>query len=142
MIISSVEMVMLSGFGNHCLAYKPDADIMRTTVVGDIQYQAPEMHSLCAQIWPYDAKASDVYALGVSLFKMLNVQPPFDVELYASDPIMFIMKQRNRDYQFNPQYESNITSRMKKLISLLLEPLPGIRITASTALVHEALVPE
>lgn len=141
-LFMSEEMVCLSGFINNCLAYKRDADIMRSTVVGEVMYQSPEMHAMCSQIWPYDAKASDMYAMGVSLFLMVNFDPPFDINLYSINHIYYILKQRNRDYHFNPKYESDIGAKLKSLIYLLLEPIPGERINASSALIHEALLPD
>ncbi|KAI2807861.1 hypothetical protein RDWZM_005316 [Blomia tropicalis] len=139
----SSERMILSGFTHCCLAYKRDIDIMRTTVFREnLQYQAPEMHPLCSQIWPYDAKSTDMYSMGVVLFQMVNRDPPFDVSVYNTNPVTYINNQRNREYTYKSAFSAFINSKFKHLIWLLLEPKPGVRITSSTALVHEALLPE
>ena len=142
LLVNSEEHVVLSGFIYNCLAYKPNVDIMRTTIFTSmIAYMAPEMHKICSQVWPYDAKAADMYALGVCLFQMVNLDKPFDEKLYSTDQVAYINKQRNREYAYHKQFAAYNNDKMKHLIWLLLEPKPGVRTTAKDALVHEALLP-
>lgn len=143
LLLASEEAVILSGFTHCCLAYKREVDIMRCTLyLSNIPYRSPEMQPICSEVWPYDAKAADMYALGVCLFQMVNLELPFDANLYTSDQVAYINKQRNRDYKFNPNYVAYYNDKMKHLIYMLLEPTPGSRIGSSTALLHEALLPE
>ena len=143
LLIASEEAIILSGFTYNCLAFRREADIMRSTVCNtNIEYRSPEMQPICSEVWPYDAKSSDMYALGVCLFMMVNRDPPFDIDLYSTDQVAYINKQRNRDYSFNPNYTQYTNGKIKHLIFLLLNPTSGMRINASTALLHEALLPE
>ena len=142
-LINSEEHIILSGFINNCLAYKRDVDIMRTTVFAkNLSYISPEMHSICSNVWPYDAKACDMYALGVCLYQMVNLSFPFDTKLFEKDQVAYINKQRNREYTYNKEFASHNNEKMKHLIYLLLDPRPGVRTTAKNALVHGALMPE
>lgn len=141
-LVRSNDCVILSGFYDHCLAFKFDSDIMRKTITNESNYQAPEMHLFSSQIWPYNAKSADMYALGVCLFQMLNFDPPFgqlNIDCNENNRVNYIIKQRQRQYQFNEQYDSGISKNMKDFISKLLEPRPGMRITANSALLHVAL---
>lgn len=137
------EHIVLSGFVYNCLAYRRDVDIMRTTVIAaNLAYRAPEAHSICSQVWPYDAKAGDMYAMGVCLFQMVNLTRPYDEKLFEKDQYAYIEKQRKRDYTFNSRFAAHCNEKVKHLIFLLLEPKPGVRTSAKGALVHAALLPE
>lgn len=86
-------------------------------------------------------QATDIYAMGISLFIMTNGRAPFDETLYERNQILYIKKQREREYQFNAQYNAHYNDLIEQLIYLLLEPKPGVRLTATDALAHKALLP-
>lgn len=132
--------VVLSGFGMNCQQYRQDYDIMRSTVVGESPYRAPEVQSMCARIWPYDARAADMYSLGVCLYRMLSMAYPFDQNLFETNQVAYIYRQRQLNYTFPSNSTAN--DKQKDLIKRLLDPTPGLRYTVQYALTHVALDPE
>jgi serine/threonine protein kinase len=81
---------------------------MGSLLCGVIDYMSPEMVGFTDNIC-YDAKALDIYALGVILFEMINFCKPF-VE-YMNELIInkvYIERQVNRDYKYKPEIDPNI----------------------------------
>lgn len=139
MLLESNDTAILCGFEFNCIASRRDHDIMRLTSIGNIEYMAPEMHSPCVKIWPYNAKSSDMYAMGVCLFRMVNYDPPFDASHYDANPMSYVYKQRTQDYRYRKGTVAR--GKTRHLIARLLDPMPGTRITAESALLHDALSP-
>ncbi|XP_018343670.1 PREDICTED: testis-specific serine/threonine-protein kinase 1-like isoform X2 [Trachymyrmex septentrionalis] len=96
---------MIDSHGKHVLS---------DTYCGSLSYAAPEI----LRGYPYNPKMSDVWALGVILYIMLNKSMPFDEEnlkrLYEL--------QIARKWKFRSKVISSLTDCVKKLVGNLLEP--------------------
>jgi serine/threonine protein kinase len=135
-LLNRENKALLSDFGFACLTQDRDKTrIMKGTYCGSAQYMAPELHSL-AEGNVYDAKAADVYSLGVCLFEMINFFLPFGQDFEVGNKNA-IKRQKNRDYKLKDTVERTISQSCKDLIHKLLEPDPKQRITAKQALEHE-----
>ena len=130
---------LLTDFGFSTLAAKKNNDIMRDTTCGHPAYMAPEVFAE-TKIWPYDAKAADMYSMGVCLFEMLNFDKPFDQNLAVTQPLQYVVKQRNREYRFHGPIDKTLSTHVKELLNQLLDPNPSTRITSDQALIHKGIV--
>ncbi|XP_041972688.1 testis-specific serine/threonine-protein kinase 1-like [Aricia agestis] len=92
------------------------------TFCGSVSYTAPEI----LQGEPYCPKPTDVWSLGVVLYVMLNQAMPFDGQRVRA----ILRAQIDRNWKFNPYFEFTISNRCKRMVTLMLEPNPRLRITA------------
>ena len=122
-LIDQNEKVMLSDFGFACKAIT-GAKLMKGTACGSPIYMAPEI-KLKKEGEVYDAKASDVYALGISLFQMVYFVYPFD----SSNEKTYALKQMKKQFKHITQNQ-NTSNPLRNLIDLMLDPNPKTRITA------------
>ncbi len=149
-VIDSNNKVMICGFDFPCISKFKFDKTMATLLCGVIDYMSPEMVGFRDGIC-YDAKALDIYSLGVILFEMINLSKPFGEyihELIANLPIdvsarlgdeHYIKRQFDRDYKYKPEIDRKISKAVKDLIHKLLEPNPELRITAKEVLSHRWL---
>lgn len=138
-LVTSNNDIILSGFGKQVSGFNFAYEVMRLTVFNDVVYQAPEMSNICTSVWPYNARFTDMWAIGVCLFMMINFDPPFTQALYDEDKLLFLQNQRNSVYNFNNSYCTEQNLSLRQLVKYFLEPLPAKRITASQALTHSSL---
>jgi calcium-dependent protein kinase len=90
------------------------------------------------EIFCFEAKASDVYSLGLILFEMIKFNRPFGENDSIYDR-QHLNRQLNLDYGYKPEINQNISETVKDLINKLLEPNPQKRITAKKVLSHRWL---
>jgi serine/threonine protein kinase len=86
----------------------------------------------------FDARASDLYSLGVILFEMIKFNRPFG-EIDSIYDRKHLNRQLNRDYEYKTDTNQKISETVKDLIYKLLEPNPQKRITAKKVLSHRWL---
>ena len=79
-------------------------------------------------------KPVDMWAMGVILYMLLGGYPPF----YQNDEDQRAMYRRilTGNYQFHPEYWSNISAEAKDLITGLLTVDPNVRLTVDQVLAH------
>jgi len=88
--------------------------VLSDTYCGSMSYAAPEI----LRGYPYNPKISDIWALGVILYILLNKAMPFD-----EDNIKRLYElQIARKWKFRSKVIGSLTDRVKKLVSSLLEP--------------------
>ncbi|GBP56934.1 hypothetical protein EVAR_33991_1 [Eumeta japonica] len=116
------------GFTRYCVDEEGEP-VLSETYCGSMSYAAPEI----LRGKPYSPKPTDLWSLGVVLFVMLNKSMPFDDtrmrKLYE--------QQIGRKYRFRARIASILSTESKNLIKYLLEPDPGLRLTASQVLSSE-----
>ena len=69
---------------------------------------SPEMKIREFERFCFDARASDVYSLGVILFEMINYNRPFG-EIDSIYDRQHLNRQLNRDYEYKPQINHKIS---------------------------------
>lgn len=138
-LLNSDSDALLTDFGFSTLSAKKHIDIMRDTTCGHPAYMAPEVFAE-TKIWPYDAKAADMYSMGVCLFEMLNFDKPFDQNRAVSQPLQYVIQQRNREYRLHGPIDKTLSVHIKELLNQLLDPNPSTRITSDQALIHKGIV--
>ncbi|KAJ6216968.1 hypothetical protein RDWZM_008125 [Blomia tropicalis] len=92
--------------------------MLRKTCCGTPGYMAPELFAT-KKLQEYDAKAVDIYAMGVSLFEMLNYSKPYP-DINDEDTIEKIA---NKDLR----YKVNLPNEIKDLIESMLQFYPCLR---------------
>ncbi|KAL1460912.1 hypothetical protein WDU94_012848 [Cyamophila willieti] len=101
--------------------FKSSKDLSMT-FCGTATYAAPEI----LKNIPYIARPSDIWSLGVVLYRVLNKKFPFgdlNTKIRA-----LIKRQENQEYTFSSQYDISIEA--KKLIKRMLTLAPARRPTA------------
>lgn len=127
-----------------CLRYILDAnskEVLSETYCGSLLYTAPEV----LRGIPYEPSKSDMWALGVLIFTMLNKCVPFDNRcgiqfctdrtfnfkqynsLFSNVTILY-QHQVKRRYKFRERICGSVTIEVKRLIRNLLEPIPKRRL--------------
>lgn len=137
-LIDSNDRVLLTDFNFSCIAISKYDYSIGFVNCGTPNYLGPELYPRIIQIprKPYDAKASDMYGLGVCLFFMINNSLPFGLNDTHPE---YINRQVNRDLKYSPQIEQNLSETVKDLIFKLLEPKPHKRILSKNVLSHSWL---
>lgn len=101
------------------------------TLCGTPGYMAPEV----LELYPAYDTQSDLWSVGCILFLLLGSYFPFDDEDTTESQIF--ERTRNGQYNFYPEFWSNVTKGAKDLVSMLLTVNPNKRISADAALGHE-----
>jgi serine/threonine protein kinase len=70
----------------------------------------------------FDAKASDIYCLGLILFEMINFGKPFGEYIPITGCFERVRRMVTRDFKYNSEIEQKISKGVKGLIYKLLEP--------------------
>ena len=125
---------LVCDFSFACISDKPDTRFvcMVDTVCGTTSYLAPEVHSLKSG-QKYDAKLSDVYALGISLYEMFVKTVPYVGKWKLGDDDL-VKRQIAKDYTYPKKIQ--VSAECRNLIDQLLEPSASNRITVNHALCH------
>ena len=97
------------------------------TQCGTPGYVAPEI----LEGVKYDERA-DMWSVGVILYILLGGYPPF----IENNQRELFRKIRKGEYEFHPEYWSNVSQEAKELISRLLTIDPNSRLSAKHALRH------
>lgn len=92
-------------------------------------YTSPEI----LQGIPYEPSKADVWALGVLIFTMLNKCVPFD----NSNVTILYQSQVKRKYKFRERICGMVSVEVKKLVRILLEPIPRKRPSINEVLEDE-----
>ena len=119
----------ISDFGFSCF-YNNSADKCQT-FCGSKAYASPEV----LQGIPYDPKLSDVWSLGIVLFTMLCGTQPFG----DGNVTTMVQKQLWRTYTFPMTTSGTISSKVRQLVHVILEPCVNMRPTVATILVSDWL---
>lgn len=140
-LLNSQYEPLISDFGFACnTSDKSVNHIMRETVCGSLSYMAPEVHKASKEN-PYDAKAADIYSMGVCLFEMINYDKPFDGDL--ADTLRGLAKliqlKLHRIYRYHKKIVPELSQEIKDLVDKLLEPDPENRVTAQEVCNDSAL---
>ena len=126
---------LLSDFGFACLTTgRSEDEIIKITVCGTPEYMAPEIRTP-----PYDAKKTDMFAMGVCIFEMINFHKPWNADRLTEENLVKTMLSRN--YKFHTAIEKRISDRVKDLINKLLEPNPARRLSAIQMMEHSWMDP-
>lgn len=114
-LLTSNYNVKLADFGfARCMIDSHGKRVLSDTYCGSLSYVAPEI----LRGYPYNPKISDIWSLGVILYILLNKAMPFD-----EDNIKRLYElQIARKWKFRTKVTGNLTDRVKKLVSSLLEP--------------------
>lgn len=94
--------------------------VLSKTFCGSLQYAAPEI----IKGTPYDPKVSDVWALGVVIFTMLNKSMPFDDDNAKS----LYNNQMKRKWRFRSKVVDKLSFECKDVVKRMLEPIAADRI--------------
>lgn len=113
------------GFSRFC-ADTSGKKAQSETYCGSAAYAAPEV--IAGD--PYDPTISDTWSLGIILFVILNGKMPFD----DSHLTRLILDQRNKRYSFLPELEEQLSPDVIAAVTVLLEPEPEKRWTATEVL--------
>jgi len=127
--VSGQPRVKIGDFGLAC-AVNPQT--LMTSAAGTLLYLAPEA------TWGYYTAASDVYALGVVLFKMLTGTYPFPMPEFARDlSTEQARSQLLRSRQVTPppasRYRLGLSARIDNCLSRMLHPDPAQRFSTANA---------
>jgi len=131
---------LLTDFDFSVQASSRSDDILRKTFCGHPAYMAPEVFRT-VNAWPYEARAADMYSMGVCLFEMLNYDKPYDASHALNNEGAYVLKQKNREYRFHEKVDKVLSKEIKDLIYRLLDPKGGSRITAQQTLIHKGIMP-
>uniref|UniRef100_A0A182W861 Protein kinase domain-containing protein n=1 Tax=Anopheles minimus TaxID=112268 RepID=A0A182W861_9DIPT len=131
-LLSANLNVKLSDFGfARYVAEKNRQPELSTTFCGSFDYSAPEL----LKGKPYNPKASDLWALGVVLYMLLNKSIPF-----KGKTRQVYEQQMARAWKFRSRVNDVLSPEVKTLVRSLLEPNPLIRWTIEEVLVCDWLI--
>uniref|UniRef100_A0A182MCU2 Protein kinase domain-containing protein n=1 Tax=Anopheles culicifacies TaxID=139723 RepID=A0A182MCU2_9DIPT len=131
-LLSANLNVKLSDFGfARYVAEKNRQPQLSTTFCGSFDYSAPEL----LKGKPYNPKASDLWALGVVLYMLLNKSIPF-----KGKTRQVYEQQMARAWKFRTRVNDALSPEVKTLVRSLLEPNPLIRWTIEEVLKQEYLL--
>jgi serine/threonine protein kinase len=83
------------------------------------------------------SKSSDVWSLGIILYKLLIGLHPFESELLKNDKMNVLQRIKTAEPNFVEKYWANISSEARELIRSMLVKDPSRRLTAEAALDHQ-----
>ncbi|XP_053659767.1 testis-specific serine/threonine-protein kinase 3-like [Anopheles marshallii] len=131
-LLSANLNVKLSDFGfARYVAEKNRQPQLSTTFCGSFDYSAPEL----LKGKPYNPKSSDLWALGVVLYMLLNKSVPF-----KGKTRQVYEQQLTRAWKFRSRVNDALSPEVKTLVRSLLEPNPMIRWTIEKVLVCDWLI--
>lgn len=107
------------GFARILLDEHMNSELSKT-FCGSLQYAAPEI----IKGTPYNPKVSDVWAMGVVVFTMLNKSMPFDDDNAKS----LYNNQIKKKWRFRTKVVDKLTFECKSLVKQMLEPVAAKRI--------------
>lgn len=99
------------------------------TNCGTPDYMAPEV--LLNK--PYNAFLADIWALGITLFEMLNAKYPF---YYEDDDKKMAARQLAKEWNWTNRMAKDPSDGLKDIMSQLLEPIPDKRISMAKLVEH------
>lgn len=105
--------------------------LMRATLCGTPGYLAPELSMKRAAGALYDAKAVDIFAIGVCLFEMLNKAKPYPEVGEVTDAIL----------RQDIRYQAAISADCRELIGAMLRFESGSRPNADQVAKHKWIEP-
>ncbi|KAI2809992.1 hypothetical protein BLOT_001146 [Blomia tropicalis] len=115
-LLSADRTPMIADFGLAACGSRQSrttlTQMLRKTPCGTPGYMAPEMFAK-VEVREYDAKAVDIFAMGVTLYEMLNFSKPYPE---TCDEITI-----NKIINQNFRYVVNLPSPLRELISSMLD---------------------
>ena len=121
------ENLMLDGRGKLVLCdfgisefFKSSSDLLNS-VGGTVRFMAPEMFSSPAENQQIYGKSVDVWALGVTLYKLLTNEYP-----YPGKTIQSLHEQQKKPPRFDKIKSKKVTSLLKKMLQLNPSSRPPI----------------
>uniref|UniRef100_A0A182JWU1 Protein kinase domain-containing protein n=1 Tax=Anopheles christyi TaxID=43041 RepID=A0A182JWU1_9DIPT len=131
-LLSANLNVKLSDFGfARYVTAKNRQPQLSNTFCGSFDYSAPEL----LKGKPYNPKSSDLWALGVVLYMLLNKSIPF-----KGKTRQVYEQQMARAWKFRSRVNETLSPEVKTLVRSLLEPNPLIRWTVEEVLVCDWLI--
>lgn len=120
------------GFASEVINQQTKVLTLSSTYCGTGPYLPPEM----LRKNPYNPLISDIWALGVVLFAMLNFKFPF----HFKNVKKMYNEQLIRAFNYNKYAGPKLTAKVKDLLWKMLDPTPEERITFDAIFLHEWLV--
>ena len=102
--------------------------VLYSTQCGTPAYMAPEI--LSGQ--EYNSYLVDVWSLGVTLYAMLNLMTPFDV----NQDDYGVKEMMNSEWQFTDAMKENPSEGLQSIMGSMLEPDPTKRSTMKQMVAH------
>lgn len=129
-LIDSNGNAKLTDFGFACFTYDRTQRLrlLSNTCCGSKAYIAPEVFNP-----PYNAKAADVWSLGICLFECVSLIQPFRVDLPTP---MFIKRQLEKGLVFPRQFAETSSEQLQDLLKRMVEPDVQKRIKSEGVVVH------
>lgn len=126
-LLDADKKAKVTDFGLSRISYRPTKGVLYcTSCCGTEPYMAPEILKKRSDgTRLYDPMVSDVWALGVCLYAMVNKAYPFNPE----DKELMISNQLHRKWKFVRKQKNRLTNEVKDLVRHMLEPNPRKRIT-------------
>lgn len=98
---------------------------------GHLSRRAPEILKGAT----YNCYLVDVWSLGVTLFAMLNLMTPFNLD-NEEEAVKLMM---DKDWEFTKNMKAPPSSDLKEFMNGLLEPKPEARFTIKASVSHKWL---
>ncbi|KAI2799861.1 hypothetical protein RDWZM_004906 [Blomia tropicalis] len=130
--ISGDYLLLISDFGlSKQVKVENRMVSMSDSICGTPAYMSPEL----LQRKQYDAYQADVWALGVTLYEMMTLQLPFDVETSEDEMAEAMIKQQWKWNDKLKQYPPS--SSLDDLMHSMLNPDPSKRLRLVKIMIHE-----
>jgi serine/threonine protein kinase len=129
-LIDSNGQAKLTDFGFSCFTFdrQKRVPLLANTSCGTKAYVAPEVFNP-----PYDAKAADVWSLGVCLYDCVTLLQPFRDDLPA--PI-YIKRQLEKGLVIPQMFVSKLDPSLQDLLKKMIEPDLNKRLRSQAIMVH------
>lgn len=117
------------GFATFTSDKKTGKGTLSRTRCGSAGYMAPEV---LEEKGEYDAKAADMFSMGVILYEMLTGRIPFGIPYDKSSEKKYLQLAKGRKWRLPS--DVNLSQEGKDLLNKLLDPYPKARPTATQVL--------
>ena len=133
--------ILISDFGLSRLVWRESVQelMLSKTYCGTVPYMAPEILNIketSNEVYlGYNAKAADVWALGVSLYYLFNKDYPF--KLGNKYRAKAIKKMNEKSWDFNNRNSSKPSDDLRDILTVIFEPNVNLRPTVEKLTHHK-----